>query len=350
MIAGICRGVGILAYSERRNRGSWTMLCYHRVLPAERKPHYFQRDLVVTAGAFKRHCRTLRERYDVLPLSAAIDARARTNGTGRPIAVITFDDGYWDNAAFAAPILAEFGLPATFFVVAGFVGKPAALWFDRLGRAYDALLRADLVSEGWSTVARSGLDRETVESLSAGRSAGELVSRAKSLTAEQRGRLLESLSAAAGLPGDAWQDDRLMDWQQLAALIDAGHEIGAHGMTHEILTRLDDRTLESEVRESRRVIEQQLGVTVQSFCYPNGDVDDRVARAVQSAGYRAAVSVATGVNEPVCDPYRLKRWFINEDRLAWPGGRASDTLLRMEICSLAERVFARRRRRRLRAM
>ena len=95
----------------------------------------------------------------------------------------------------------------------------------------------------------------------------------------------------------------------------------------------------------RRLIERRLGVSVRAFCYPNGDVDDRVVRAVQLAGYRSAVSVEPGVNEPACDPYRLRRWFINEDRLAGPSGKASDTLLRMEICSLADRVFRRRRRR-----
>ena len=87
VIAGICRGVGILGYSERRNLGSWTMLCYHRVLPFDRKERYFQQGLVVTPDAFRMHCRALRERYDVLPLRAVLDARPRTNGTGRPIAV-----------------------------------------------------------------------------------------------------------------------------------------------------------------------------------------------------------------------------------------------------------------------
>ena len=346
IVADVCRAAGILRYSERRNSGSLTVLCYHRVLPQAQKVRYFAPELVVTPEAFRAHCRMLREQFNVLPLSKAIDAWRAGEQCDRPLAAITFDDGYWDNAYFAAPILADFRLPATFFVVADFVGTAAVLWFDRLARAYAHLQRAHKTSDAWKAASDSGLDSASIGKLAGCRCAGELVSRAKALTSEQRNRLMDFMSAAAGLGGgEEQQDDRLMDWQQLAALANAGHEIGSHGLTHEILPQLDDHALESEVAESRRIIERRLDVPVRAFCYPNGDVDDRVVRAVQSAGYRSAVSVEPGVNEPACDPYRLKRWFINEDRLAGPSGRASDTLLRMEICSLADRIFRRRRRR-----
>lgn len=321
-------------------------MCYHRVLPQAQKVRYFAPELVITPEAFRAHCRMLREQFNVLPLSKAIDAWRAGEQCDRPLAAITFDDGYWDNAHFAAPILAAFRLPATFFVVADFIGTAAVLWFDRLARAYDQLQRARKTSDAWKAASERGLDSASIGKLAGCRCAGELVSRAKELASEQRNRLMDFMSATAGLGGgEEQQDDRLMDWQQLAALASAGHEIGSHGLTHEILPQLDDRALESEVAESRRLIERRLDVPVRAFCYPNGDVDDRVVRAVQLAGYRSAVSVEPGVNEPACDPYRLKRWFINEDRLAGPSGRASDTLLRMEICSLADRVFRRRRRR-----
>ena len=135
-----------------------------------------------------------------------------------------------------------------------------------------------------------------------------------------------------------------MDWRHLAELADHGHEIGSHSARHEILPQLDDVSLEAEVAGSRRTLEEGLGRPVRSFCYPNGDVDERVARAVAAAGYRCAVTVESGSNKPGCDAYRLKRWFIHEDRLAGTRGQTSPTVLRMELCSLAEHVFGRRRR------
>jgi peptidoglycan/xylan/chitin deacetylase (PgdA/CDA1 family) len=44
---------------------------------------------------------------------------------------ITFDDGYRDNFEVAAPILKEFGLPATFFVTTGFVQSETVPFWDK---------------------------------------------------------------------------------------------------------------------------------------------------------------------------------------------------------------------------
>ena len=106
----------------------------------------------------------------------------------------------------------------------------------------------------------------------------------------------------------------------------------------------DEHTLDAEVVTSRKLIEENLNQSVASFSYPNGDVNDRVAQAVVSAGYRCAVTTETGSNDPQSDAYYLRRWFIHEERLSGLGRRPSTTLLRMELCGLAARVFRRQSR------
>jgi hypothetical protein len=104
---------------------------------------------------------------------------------------------------------------------------------------------------------------------------------------------------------------------------------------------VDEATLESEVAGSRRVLEKGLGGPVLTFCYPNGEASDRETGAVANAGYACAVTVDPGSNGPGVDPYRLRRRFVHEDRLAGPLGTASSTLLRLELSGLADRVFFR---------
>jgi peptidoglycan/xylan/chitin deacetylase (PgdA/CDA1 family) len=82
--------------------------------------------------------------------------------------------------------------------------------------------------------------------------------------------------------------------------------IGSHTLSHPILPTIDDETLEREVRDSRRVLEQRLGRTIDLFCYPNGTQDERVHAAV-ARHYRAAVTTRYGLVAPTADPHRMLR-------------------------------------------
>ena len=75
-----------------------------------------QRDheMNVMPEAFRRQMAWLAEHVPVIPLEEAVE--------GRSGVAITFDDGYRDNLENAAPILREFGFPATLFMVAGRAG------------------------------------------------------------------------------------------------------------------------------------------------------------------------------------------------------------------------------------
>jgi len=343
LIGGCCRASGVLSTAERRNRRRLTILCYHRVLPADRKAAYFCPDLVVTPESFRLHCRTLARYFTILPLSEAVDMWRKWSEPQRPIAVVTFDDGYRDNYENAAPVLDETGLRATFFVIAGLVDTTTSTWYDRLAWSLGSLRRQGRLKEMLGQPAMAELlgcsldDRADLDGIRR-----RLIVTAKALDVEKRRALLEQLETAAGPRQADASEDSIMTWRQLAELADAGHEIGSHSQTHEILTQLNDASLESEVTGSRELLEKRLGRCVRAFCYPNGNADERVTHAVDTAGYACAVTVTPGSNEPTQNLLGLKRWFIHEDRLCGPLGKASATLLRMELCGLADRVFCRR--------
>jgi peptidoglycan/xylan/chitin deacetylase (PgdA/CDA1 family) len=93
----------------RLGRGRLTVLCYHQVTdPADDYS-------TVGTAAFREQMQFLKQHYSVVPLSHAV-AALRTPGSAQRLVAITFDDGYRDNAAIAAPILQSLDLPACFFV------------------------------------------------------------------------------------------------------------------------------------------------------------------------------------------------------------------------------------------
>ncbi len=91
------------------------------------------------------------------------------------------------------------------------------------------------------------------------------------------------ISGRVGQPG-------YMSWEQLGALRDAGMEIGAHSVTHLNLTDLDMGMVANEVTQSKHDIEQALGITVTSFCYPAGHYNAAIEAQVRAAGYTNATT------------------------------------------------------------
>ena len=106
--------------------GRLLILIYHRVrpqpdpmFPGEVDAHRFDRQMAL----LRRHCHPL-------PLRAAIAGLAEGSLPARAVAV-TFDDGYADNASVALPILGRHGIPATFFITAGYLDG-GRMWNDSI--------------------------------------------------------------------------------------------------------------------------------------------------------------------------------------------------------------------------
>ena len=85
-----------------------------------------------------------------------------------------------------------------------------------------------------------------------------------------------------------------LTWDQLAEMVASPWvTIASHSVTHpRNLTLLkDDQALRSEIFDSKRILEEKLGVPIRYFTYPEGHYDDRVAALVTEAGYGAALTM-----------------------------------------------------------
>ena len=99
----------------------------------------------------------------------------------------------------------------------------------------------------------------------------------------------------------------LMTPAQLRAWHAGGMEIGAHTRSHPRLTQCNDTQLYEEIAGSKADLEDHLGAAVTQFCYPYGDMDDRVADATRAAGYDAATTTHRGRATAGMNLWRLPR-------------------------------------------
>ena len=84
--------------------------------------------------------------YNMLPLSAVLDAVARRRVLPPRSIMITFDDGYREVADVAWPILLRLGIPALLFVPTAYPDGPErSFWWDRLEQALDDTPRRDRI-------------------------------------------------------------------------------------------------------------------------------------------------------------------------------------------------------------
>jgi peptidoglycan/xylan/chitin deacetylase (PgdA/CDA1 family) len=86
-------------------------------------------------------------------------------------------------------------------------------------------------------------------------------------------------------PGWTGHRKGYIGWQQLKAICDAGHIIGAHGWSHTLLTHCSPSELDRELRLSRETLEDKLGVAITSISFPGGRYNRRVLAACRKAGY-----------------------------------------------------------------
>jgi len=86
--------------------------------------------ITVSKQTFRVMIENLAQRYKPISLRALLDHHDRGELWPSRTVVVTFDDGYRDNFENAAPILAEFGVPATFFVTVDAIGTERVMPWD----------------------------------------------------------------------------------------------------------------------------------------------------------------------------------------------------------------------------
>jgi peptidoglycan/xylan/chitin deacetylase (PgdA/CDA1 family) len=280
------------------SRGRLSIMIFHRVV-AEADPLLPGEPSAAQFEALLTH---IKGRFSVLPLADGV--RRLYDGTLPAGAMaITFDDGYADNLAVAAPILRRQGVPATVFIATGYLDG-ACMFNDVVIEAIRATARRelDLAPIGLGTFPlASTTDRQ--------RAIDGILGAIKYLPAGERAGRAEAILRASEVAAPA---GLMMRRDSVRSLADYGVDVGAHTVTHPILAKLPAADAWREVLESRQDLQQTLRRPVDLFAYPNGspgdDYNAEHVRMVREAGYAAAVTTAWGAARRSSDVLQLPRF------------------------------------------
>jgi peptidoglycan/xylan/chitin deacetylase (PgdA/CDA1 family) len=286
---------------------------YHRVVDdfaAEAKTA--MPSMLTSARMFERHLDCIARNFQFVSVDDIGERLASGRPFGRPVAAITFDDGYYDNYEFAFPILKRKGIPAAVFVVTDLIGTNEWQVHDKLYH---------LVSKAFSTW--SDPRREMTSLLKALGLDADMITNTRGATQHPQAAvsaLLPTLPLAdvrrvmAGLEacvGNGFHDiPRTLAWSDLKTMHRHGITIGSHTRSHVSLTTETPEIVAEELAGSKREIESQLGAPVNHFAYPGGHFDCRIVRAVADAGYKYAYTACQHGDQrhPTLTVERLLLW------------------------------------------
>jgi len=277
------------------------------VLPQSLQPYDHGFYTTVSASDFRRQLEWIGRHFNVVNCSQIRKHYLERSPLPPRALLITFDDGYWNNLALAAPLLREYGFPATLFVSTGYIGSRELFWYDDLprrimnwpGRSIQEPAGGDSLAlpvdlHGRRTVCR------------------RISSSCKRVPNPVRLAYLEYVrreTAECKLPFDEPMY-RILNWDEVRDLTRQGFEIGSHTSTHPILAQLDEDGIQAELEDSRARIQTECGASCFALAYPNGtaaDYDARVLRSTQTAGFDLAFTMADRPYGATEDRYTISR-------------------------------------------
>lgn len=297
-------GLAQTGFLRRHAQNGLAVVTYHGVSPAGYRPTDPQLDgNLVTASSLRAQIRMLQKNYNVI---SPEHFRAWCQGKQElpPHAVLlTCDDGLQNNLSDMAPVLDECGVSCIFFVTgASADDAPAILWYEDLYLMFlaaPANIDFDLPNAGVKVVAGSMAQKR--------KQWGALIRNLSRYDRETRNEILGKIREKLGLK-ENWQAPyvrnivgarrfELLKPAQLQELVAAGNCVGAHTLSHPILSQLPEEVARLEIAQSRIQLEKVLGQPVWAMAYPFGDpasVTAREERLAEEAGFQCAFINAGG--------------------------------------------------------
>lgn len=292
--------LGSLVGSWRGLKGMPLVVGYHRVVrDFDRSDSLSISPMLTSARTFEQHLDWIGRRYRFVSLDELAVTLENEETDGKPVAAITFDDGYRDVYQNAFPILKRRGIPSAVFVVTNLIGTHRLQVHDELHLLLTALLEQPCGSreDQWrDLVAGVELTDQQPEQLTR-----RLIDAKNPFQATRA--VLETLNQAAidrflgvlrgrvSLREDELRDFQSLDWDMLAEMVAGGVTVGSHTRSHALLANETPQVLRDEVEGSRTELEQRLDVPIRHFAYPDGRFNASAIQAVADAGYRTAYTI-----------------------------------------------------------
>jgi peptidoglycan/xylan/chitin deacetylase (PgdA/CDA1 family) len=116
---------------------------------------------------------------------------------------------------------------------------------------------------------------------------------------------------------DGYPEKPLMGWHEIEKMKGNGITVGSHTVNHYQLSHLSLEDAKREIEDSKKFLEDKLGIPINHFAYPHGDMNESIMNMVKEAGYRTACLTRSGFNSKELNLFELRRLEIYGTDSIW---------------------------------
>jgi peptidoglycan/xylan/chitin deacetylase (PgdA/CDA1 family) len=247
------------AYVKVRGIRGAIVLMYHSIAPPD-LANWIDPSVRKTPEIFEWQMQFLADHRRPISLSQLLAELDRGQTPPAGTVVVTFDDAYLDNLTVAAPILARYGIPATWYLPTGLINRGENPWIDRLYTAFKTRtqnhLSLDIGSWALSNPARRNAAYQTlIEAL------------IPATYSDRNGLITQTLDQ---LQPTETPPRLILSWDEIRTALRAfpNLEMGLHGTNHVDLGNSSPGVVRSEIEGCIADYRRELGQDPAHFAFP----------------------------------------------------------------------------------
>jgi peptidoglycan/xylan/chitin deacetylase (PgdA/CDA1 family) len=299
LVAPFSYSTPVASFARKRLYNTYNIIFYHLIGP--RVPYYDLDDAGYLLNQFKADIKRLTEYFDFVPLCDLFTTPQ--NNTAKPLAALTFDDGFDMVRNGVIDFLNTQRIRATTFLVTSSIDNHRLMWRNKL-MSIRRMVPPEVYLGRFNELARHHSFPAIVKP-------SEFLSASAQWPVSSKEQWVDELWDACGMEPErdflrTYQP--YFTWEGLQQWVDSSHSVGLHTHTHVHCDRLTGKQIECEIVAPAQMLKARFNLDWLPFSYPFGNpLNEETARTLCSNGLLSCLLGVLGFPPRGTPMYRLER-------------------------------------------
>lgn len=271
----------------------------------------------ISAKEFYNQMLKIKKNYNILNIEQIFYHLKNKKPFKKKSVSISFDDGFKNNFTVALPILKKLNIPAIFYICPQSITKQEMFWVDKIEACINHCKKKIISINLNKRIKNYSIEKNDQKK--------SLINRLKKIckkkSVKDKNKIIKDLINQTGIePKIKFSKNyEIANWKQIKlASKNKLFTIGGHSMEHDILTNMNDKEINYDIKETKKIIENKIGKKVKHFSYPEGKFNDKVMFFLKKNKILTCPLASGYRNNHLTSPYKIKRVMVGIFGIKFP--------------------------------